>query len=154
MQAIAFLLARFSEPSSYAGLGAVLAMAGFHFSDSVLGQAAQFLAAGCGLAALFLKERGMIQMIVLALLVATTLGACAGASQPTPAAVQAGAQAVLTTTEQAMCQAQTVANLAGAVAAAAGDAAAAADASKASAAAGIGCTWTNAPQAAPAAAAS
>jgi hypothetical protein len=66
MQTVAYVLARFSEPSSYAGLGALLALAGFHFSDSVVGQIAQFLAAGCGLAALFLKERGLIQMIALA----------------------------------------------------------------------------------------
>jgi hypothetical protein len=77
MQTIAFLLARFSEPSSYAGLGAVLALAGLHFPDSDLGQLAQFLAAGCGLAALLLKERGVIQMIALAVLVGAALGACA-----------------------------------------------------------------------------
>lgn len=58
MQMLTFLLARFSEPSSYAGLGAALALAGLHFSDSDLGQIAQILAAGCGLAALLLKERG------------------------------------------------------------------------------------------------
>jgi hypothetical protein len=60
MQALAYLLSRFSEPSSYAGLGAVLALAGLHFSDTDLGQAAQFLAAGCGLAALLLRERGTL----------------------------------------------------------------------------------------------
>jgi hypothetical protein len=32
MQILGYLLARFSEPSSYAGLGAVLALVGFHFS--------------------------------------------------------------------------------------------------------------------------
>ena len=46
MQTISFVLARFSEPSSYAGLGAILALAGLHFSDTDLGQLAQFLAAG------------------------------------------------------------------------------------------------------------
>jgi hypothetical protein len=76
MQVLTFLLARFSEPSSYAGLGAILALAGVHFSDSDLGQIAQFLAAGCGLAALLLKERGVIQMIALAVLVGAALGAC------------------------------------------------------------------------------
>jgi hypothetical protein len=35
MRFVAYLLARFSEPSSYAGLGAVLALLGLHFSDSV-----------------------------------------------------------------------------------------------------------------------
>lgn len=77
MQMLAFVLARLSEPSSYAGLGAILALVGLNFSDSDLGQLAQFLAAGCGLAALLLKERGVIQMIALAVLVGTALGACA-----------------------------------------------------------------------------
>ncbi|HZK91186.1 MAG TPA: hypothetical protein VFC56_13655 [Stellaceae bacterium] len=77
MQTVAFMLARLSEPSSYAGLGAILALAGWHFSDSDLGQLAQFLAAGCGLAALLLKERGVIQMIVLTVMVGAALGACA-----------------------------------------------------------------------------
>ena len=77
MQILAFVLARFSEPSSYAGLGALLALAGLHFSDTDLGQLAQFLAAGCGLAALLLKERGVIQMIALAAMLGSALGACA-----------------------------------------------------------------------------
>lgn len=77
MQTLAYVLARLSEPSSYAGLGAILALVGIHFSDSALGQLAQFLAAGCGLAALVLRERGLIQMIVLAAMLSTALGACA-----------------------------------------------------------------------------
>lgn len=77
MRILAFLLARLSEPSSYAGLGAILALGGLHFSDTELGQLAQFLGAGCGLAALLLKERGLIQMIALAAMVGTALGACA-----------------------------------------------------------------------------
>ena len=77
MQVVAFLLARFSEPSSYAGLGAVLALIGVHFSDSDLGQVAQFLAGGCGLAALLLKERGVIQALLLAILIGGSLSACA-----------------------------------------------------------------------------
>ena len=52
MTILAYLLARFSEPSSYAGLGAVLAVLGLNFSDTMIGQLAQFLAAGCALAAL------------------------------------------------------------------------------------------------------
>lgn len=76
MTVLSFLLARFSEPSSYAGLGAVLALAGLHFSDTDIGQIAQFLAAGCGLVALLLRERGMIQVIVLGFLLGGTLGAC------------------------------------------------------------------------------
>ena len=66
MRFVAYLLARFSEPSSYAGLGAVLALLGLHFSDSVTGQLAQCLAALCALAALVLKERGVIKCLVFA----------------------------------------------------------------------------------------
>jgi hypothetical protein len=74
MQILAYLLARFSEPSSYAGLGAVLALVGFHFSDTLTGQLAQFLAAGCALAALFLKERGVIRGLALTIGLAAMLG--------------------------------------------------------------------------------
>jgi hypothetical protein len=59
MQMLAYLLARFSEPSSYAGLGAMLVLLGWHFSDSDIGAVVQFLAAACALLALLLKERGM-----------------------------------------------------------------------------------------------
>src|SRR5215471_5267779 len=79
-QLVAYLLARFSEPSSYAGLGAVLALFGFHFSDSITGQLAQCLAALCALAALLLKERGVIKCLALALGLAAAsvpLSACA-----------------------------------------------------------------------------
>jgi hypothetical protein len=151
MQTLSYLLARFSEPSSYAGLGALLALLGVHFSDSDLGQLAQFLAAGCGLAALLLKDRGMIQVLALAVLAATTLGACSGPNAPTVATIQTGAAVILTATQQAMCEAQAAANLASAVAAAAGDASASAEAGKASTAAGVGCTWTNPPAAPPSA---
>ena len=79
MRFLAYLLARFSEPSSYAGLGAVLALLGVHFSASLTGQIAQSLAALCALAALLLKERGIIKSLVLAgmLGAAATLAACA-----------------------------------------------------------------------------
>jgi len=76
-QLVAYLLARFSEPSSYAGLGAVLALFGFHFSDSVTGQLAQCLAALCALAALLLKERGVIKCLPLAIGFATAATAFA-----------------------------------------------------------------------------
>ena len=78
MLILAYLLARFAEPSSYAGLGAALAVLGLHFSDTIVGQLAQFLAAGCALAALFLKERGIIKSLVIAtsLAAAVTLTAC------------------------------------------------------------------------------
>ncbi len=150
MQTLSFLLSRFSEPSSYAGLGALLALAGLHFSNTDLGQLAQFLAAGCGLAAVLLKERGVIQMIALAVMLGATLGACNGTIPPSAATIQSDAQVILTTTQQAMCEAQSAANLASAVAAAAGDSSAASDASKASAAAGAGCVWINPAAAAPA----
>jgi hypothetical protein len=74
MRFVAYLLARFSEPSSYAGLGAVLALLGLHFSDSVTGQLAQCLAALCALAALVLKERGVIKCLAL------TIGLAAAAT--------------------------------------------------------------------------
>jgi hypothetical protein len=79
MQMIAYALARLSEPSSYAGLGALLALAGLHFSDIDLGQLAHLLAAGCGFAALILKERGVLQAIALATLLGATLGTTLGA---------------------------------------------------------------------------
>ena len=77
MQILGYLLARFSEPSSYAGLGAVLALLGLHFSDTLTGQFAQFLAAGCALAALFLRERGVIRGLALAIGLAAALGLAA-----------------------------------------------------------------------------
>jgi sulfite exporter TauE/SafE len=60
MQILAYLLARFSEPSSYAGLGALLALLGWNLTDPVLAQLAQALAALCGLIALVLRERGLL----------------------------------------------------------------------------------------------
>src|SRR6185312_12631286 len=77
MRMLGFLLARFSEPSSYAGLGAILALVGLQLSDSDLGLLAQFLAAGCALVALLLKERGTLQVLALCALVTSMLGACA-----------------------------------------------------------------------------
>lgn len=78
MQVIAYLLARFSEPSSYAGLGAVLALLGWHVSDPMAGQIIQFLAALCGMLALFLKDRALAKMIVLAIVTAPLLTGCGG----------------------------------------------------------------------------
>jgi hypothetical protein len=86
MKIIAYLLARFSEPSSYAGMGAFLALLGWHLSDPIVGQGVQLLAAACALLALCLKERGLIRVIVLVFAVLPVLSACAGA----PAAVLAG----------------------------------------------------------------
>jgi hypothetical protein len=86
MQALAYLLARFSEPSSYAGLGALLALLGWNLSDTLVGQLAQLLAGACALLALGLKERGLIRAIVLVFAVVPALAGCAGV----PAAVLAG----------------------------------------------------------------
>jgi len=86
MPILAYLLARFSEPSSYAGLGALLALIGWNLSDTIVGQLAQPLAAGCGLLALVLKERGLIRAIVLIFAVLPALAGCGGV----PAAVLGG----------------------------------------------------------------
>ena len=165
MQTISYLLARFSEPSSYAGLGAVLALAGLHFSETDYGQLAQFLAAGCGLAALLLKERGVIQTLLLPLaLGALALGGLSACSAVNPAgstgttgqplsatqivaAGQTAAQtlgAVMTDAQAGMCQIQSIANLTAAIAGAAGSGTVQGDAQEASQAAGLGCTWTTA----------
>jgi hypothetical protein len=60
MQILAYFLARFSEPSSYAGLGAVLALIGWNLPESILGQLTQALAAVCALLAFLLRERGLL----------------------------------------------------------------------------------------------
>jgi hypothetical protein len=86
MQILEYLLARFSEPSSYAGLGALLALVGWNLSDTVAGQLTQLLAGGCALLGLVLKERGAIRAIVLVFAVIPTLTGCAGV----PAAVLGG----------------------------------------------------------------
>jgi len=77
VQFLGYLLARFAEPSSYAGLGAVLGLLGLHFSETMVGQLAQFLAAGCALAALLLKERGVIKGLALTIGLAAALGLAA-----------------------------------------------------------------------------
>src|SRR5260221_9231508 len=86
MPILAYLLARFSEPSSYAGLGALLALVGWNLSDTIVGQLAQLLAAGCGLIALSLKERGLIPAIIVVFAVVPALAGCAGV----PAAILGG----------------------------------------------------------------
>ena len=165
MQTISYLLARFSEPSSYAGLGALLALAGLHFSDTDYGQLAQFLAAGCALASLLLKERGVIQSLLLPLaLGALALGGLSACSAVNPAsstgttsqalsatqivaAGQTAAQtlgAVMTDVQAGMCQVQSIANLTAAIAGVAGNGTVQSDAQEASQAAGLGCTWTTA----------
>ena len=88
MQYVTYLLARFSEPSSYAGLGAIVALIGLHLSDTELGAVAQLLAAACALAALLLKERGAAAALLLCIALAPALGAC-GALVPAGSAVGA-----------------------------------------------------------------
>jgi hypothetical protein len=85
MQILAYILARFSEPSSYAGLGAALALLGLHLSDPGLAEVTQFLAAASGLLALFLKERGLLPALLLVMALAPALSACGelAASDPT-----------------------------------------------------------------------
>jgi hypothetical protein len=78
VQILAYVLARFSEPSSYAGLSAALALLGLYLSDPDLAALAQLLAAGCGLVALLLKERGLIAALVLVFAMAPVLSACGG----------------------------------------------------------------------------
>jgi hypothetical protein len=56
MTVFAFLLARLREPSSYAGLGALLAALGIHVDDAVLQAAIQLLIAAGGLAAVLMPE--------------------------------------------------------------------------------------------------
>ncbi|MGD9614243.1 MAG: hypothetical protein AB7H90_11380 [Alphaproteobacteria bacterium] len=65
MRILAYLLTRFSEPSSYAGLGALLALLGWNLPETVLGQLAQGLAAACALLALMLKDRGVVPAIAI-----------------------------------------------------------------------------------------
>jgi hypothetical protein len=57
MGVLAFLVARLKEPSSYAGLGAVLAALGVHVDDALLQAAVQLLVAAGGLAAVLLPEK-------------------------------------------------------------------------------------------------
>ncbi|HEX5453611.1 MAG TPA: hypothetical protein VFX06_07450 [Stellaceae bacterium] len=78
MSIVAYLLARLSEPSSYAGLGAMMALLGWSLPDGAVAQLAQLLAAACGLLALLLKERGLIPVVLLACVLLPGLTACAG----------------------------------------------------------------------------
>ncbi|MGA8382975.1 MAG: hypothetical protein WB710_17760 [Stellaceae bacterium] len=57
MPMIAFVLARLREPSSYAGLGALLAAAGIHADDAVVQATIQVLVAAAGLIAVLMPEK-------------------------------------------------------------------------------------------------
>jgi len=75
MRILAYLLTRFSEPSSYAGLGALLALLGWNLLETVLGQLIQGMAAACALLAVVLRDRGMVPVTVLILAAASVLTA-------------------------------------------------------------------------------
>ncbi len=75
MRILVYLLTRFSEPSSYAGIGALLALLGWNLPDTVLGHLVQGLAAACALLALVLKDRGVVPAIALVLAAAPALSA-------------------------------------------------------------------------------
>jgi uncharacterized membrane protein len=57
MNAVAFLLARLKEPSTFAGLGALLAAAGIHANDAVVQAIVQALVSLAGLAAVLMPEK-------------------------------------------------------------------------------------------------
>lgn len=59
MNALAFLLARLKEPSTYAGAGALLAAAGIHVDDAVLQAVIQALVSLAGLAAVLTPEKAV-----------------------------------------------------------------------------------------------
>jgi sulfite exporter TauE/SafE len=75
MRILAYLLTRFSEPSSYAGLGALLALLGWNLPETVIGQLIQGLAAACALLALALRDRSMVPAIALVAAAAPALAA-------------------------------------------------------------------------------
>ena len=60
MQIFAYLLARLSEPSSYAGLGAVLTLLGWNLPQPLLADITQAAAALCAIIAFLLKEQGVL----------------------------------------------------------------------------------------------
>jgi hypothetical protein len=57
MNIAAFVLARLKEPSSYAGIGALLAAAGIHADDAVVQAVVQALVSLAGLAAVLMPEK-------------------------------------------------------------------------------------------------
>lgn len=75
MRILTYLLVRFSEPSSYAGLGAMLALLGWNLPETVLGQLIQGLAAACALLALVLKDRGVVPAIAMVIAAVPVLAA-------------------------------------------------------------------------------
>ena len=58
MNLSAYLLARLKEPSSYAGIGALVAALGLHVPDATLSAVLQLLIAALGLLAVLFPEKG------------------------------------------------------------------------------------------------
>ena len=97
MQVLGYLLARFSESSSYAGLAGVLALVGIHVTDGETAALVQVLAGLCGLVALFLKERGALKSLAWI----AALGICAAGPVPSQASPQGGADAAVMAVQSA-----------------------------------------------------
>lgn len=57
MNLLAFIVARLREPSTYAGLGALLGAAGVHIDDTVLQAVVQLLVSIAGLIAVLVPEK-------------------------------------------------------------------------------------------------
>ncbi len=57
MNLLSFVVARSKEPSSYAGVGALLAAAGIHVDDSIVQAAIQVMVSVAGLIAVLLPEK-------------------------------------------------------------------------------------------------
>lgn len=57
MSLLAFLVVRLREPSTYAGLGALLAVLGIHFGDVVLQAVVQVVVSIAGPAAVLMPEK-------------------------------------------------------------------------------------------------
>jgi len=57
MNLLSFVVARLKEPSSYAGVGALLAAAGIHVDNSVVEAGIQVLVSVVGLIAVLLPEK-------------------------------------------------------------------------------------------------
>jgi hypothetical protein len=57
MKLLSFVLAWLAEPSTYAGLGALLAASGVHIDGIILRAVIQLLVASAGLAAVLLPEK-------------------------------------------------------------------------------------------------
>ncbi len=57
MSLLWFIVARLKEPSTYAGLGAVLAAAGIHIDNSILDATIQVMVSIAGLIAVLVPER-------------------------------------------------------------------------------------------------